>query len=148
MSLAEVLIGLAITASLLTAVGVAFTSTLSAMETSDQFFRASQAARVSMNQILNGIRSCQSGVVDTRSLDLTGINGETRTYTFDPTSQVISLSIANQTSAPVPLAHSVTNATFTTDGASIAVSITVQVNDSKVTLTGSAVPRRKTVYAD
>ncbi len=52
LSLAEVMISLAISAMLLTAVAAAFTASSEAIEQNDQFFRASQAARVSMNQIL------------------------------------------------------------------------------------------------
>ena len=146
--LIEVLIGVAISAILLTAVGAAFASTLRTIEQNDQFFRASQAARVSMNQMLNGIRWCQSGTVDDHKLELTIITGATRIYQFDQQNKTLMMSLSDQTLQPVPLAHNVSHMKFSTDGKSIAVSMTVKIDSSTVTLHGSAVPRRNVVYAD
>ena len=52
MSIVEVLISLAIVAMLLTAVAAAFSSSAQIIETNDQFFRASQAARVSLTRMM------------------------------------------------------------------------------------------------
>lgn len=56
LSMVEAMIALAITAMLLTAVGAAFTSSAKAMEINDQFFRASQGARVAVNRIMTQAR--------------------------------------------------------------------------------------------
>jgi hypothetical protein len=56
LSLVEALIALAITAMLLTAIAAAFTSTAEAMQINDQFFRASQASRVSVARVMSQAR--------------------------------------------------------------------------------------------
>ena len=71
LSLIEALISLAIAAMLLTAVAAAYAAASDAIKANDQFFRASQAARVTVNQITKEVRTCQSGVVDATSLELT-----------------------------------------------------------------------------
>src|SRR5438874_12215404 len=78
LSLVEALIALAITAMLLTSVAASFHASTAAIEMNDQFYRAQQGARVSMNQILDQVSRCQSGVVDTSSLDLTTDYGQER----------------------------------------------------------------------
>ena len=60
LSLPEAMISLAITSMLLVAVAAAFSSSAQAIEMNDSFFRCSQAARVTMNQILIEIRNCDS----------------------------------------------------------------------------------------
>jgi type II secretory pathway component PulJ len=64
LTMVEAMISLTIAAMVLTAVGVAFTSTARAMQINDQFFRAAQAARVSMTRILAQVRN---GSVDDAS---------------------------------------------------------------------------------
>src|SRR2546421_10256836 len=60
LSLPEVLVSLTISALLLVAVAAAFSASAAAISVNDRFFRATQAARVSMEQILTLVRRCQS----------------------------------------------------------------------------------------
>jgi len=56
LSLVEVMISLAITTMLLTAIAAAFHSSSQIIKENDEFFRATQAGRVCLNQILTEIR--------------------------------------------------------------------------------------------
>ncbi|HEY7115575.1 MAG TPA: prepilin-type N-terminal cleavage/methylation domain-containing protein [Tepidisphaeraceae bacterium] len=56
LSLAEVMISLAITSMLLTAIAAAFSSSTTVIENNDRFFRATQSARVTLNQVLTEVR--------------------------------------------------------------------------------------------
>lgn len=58
MGLIEIMVSLTITASLLVAVATAWTSSANAVEHNEEHFRASQAARVTMTQVLAEIRRC------------------------------------------------------------------------------------------
>src|SRR5690348_5545531 len=80
MSLPEVLISLAISSIVLTGVAVAWVTASNVVQQNDQFFRATQAARVSVNQLMTEARRCQSGIVDAPALELTLYNGEKRNY--------------------------------------------------------------------
>src|SRR5205085_1077278 len=94
LSLAEVMISLAISAMLLTAVAAAFTASSEAIEQNDEFFRASQAARVSMNQILTECRRCKNvkwpGATST-DLSMIGHDGNLRDYFYDATKKKLQL---------------------------------------------------------
>ena len=65
LSLPEIMIGLAITVLLLTATAAAFNASAQAVSMNDKFFRASQSARVSLNQVLTEIRRCDAVSVTT-----------------------------------------------------------------------------------
>ena len=147
LSLIEVMISLAISASLLTAVAMAFNASASAVEMNDQMFRATQAARVSVNQIMTEARRCQSGAIIGNSLELTLASGETRTYTFDAGKKQL---IATLTALPIveshPMARNVSDVQFLTDGKTISMLITVTVGKNVVMLNGSAMPRRAVTY--
>jgi hypothetical protein len=56
LSLSEVMISLAITSMLLTAIAAAFHSSTQIISENDEFFRATQAGRVALNQMLTEIR--------------------------------------------------------------------------------------------
>src|ERR1700722_13662064 len=60
LSLVEAMISLVLTSMLLTAVAAAFSSASQAVEMNDNHFRCTQAARVSMDQLLAEIRNCDS----------------------------------------------------------------------------------------
>src|SRR5699024_1418792 len=60
LGLVELLISLAITASLLTAIAAAFSSSASLIDNNDKFFRATQSGRVALHQILTEVRRCDS----------------------------------------------------------------------------------------
>jgi Tfp pilus assembly protein PilW len=64
LGMVEAMISLSITAALLTAVSAAFKASAQAIQANDEFFRSTQAARVSLNRILGQIRN---GAVDDAS---------------------------------------------------------------------------------
>lgn len=147
MSLVEVLIGLAITASLLTAVAAAFQASAAGISHNDQFTRASQAARVSVNQIMAQVRKCQSGVVGDTSLEITDEAGNIRTYDFDPNTNKLTVTYDDGV-LPVTrtMASNVQQVQFATDGKTISMTVNVTIGTNTVTLNGSAFPRRLMTY--
>jgi len=149
LSLAEVMISLAISAMLLTAVAAAFTASSDAIEQNDEFFRASQAARVSMNQILTEIRRCESVVVTSTATDLSmnAHDGKLRDYVYDKAAKKLQLVTSNPLAPNYTLASNCSDASFAYDskgGKIVRVSVTVVVHVGKNTirLTGSAAPRK------
>ena len=60
LSIAEVMISLTISTFLLVAVAAAYNASADAVEMNDKFFRATQAGRVTMNQLLTEIRRADS----------------------------------------------------------------------------------------
>ena len=146
MSLVEVLIGLAITASLLTAVAAAFQASAAGITHNDQFTLASQAARVSVNQIMAQVRKCQSGVVADTSLELTDDSGTVTTYTFDEGTSKLTVTYDGITPVTRTMASNVQKVAFATDGKTITMTVTVRIGVNGVTLNGSAFPRRMMTY--
>ena len=149
MSVAELLISLAITALLLTAAAVAYTTSARAVEINDQFFRASQSARVALNQILTEIRRCQAAAVDEAAvvLELTTNAGESRTYAYVPDNRTLTMTIANGgVNTVYTLARNVETMSFLTDDATITMLIRIAVGNNSITLNGSALPRRSVTY--
>ena len=147
LGLVELLVSLAIAATLLTAVAAAYAATTSAIQMNDEFFRASQAARVSINQIMAEVRKCQSGIVDTDSLEISNQQGVKRVYAFDRGTNRLTLSFPEAT-VPVTytLARNVDDVQFYTDGQTIAMIVTIEVGKNQVTLSGSAMPRRTITF--
>ena len=147
LSLVETMISLIITALLLTSAAAAFHASTAAIEMNDQFYRAEQAARVSLNQIMDQVRQCQSGVVDTSSLDLTTDSGVDRIYALSGTDLTLTTTLPGAlTPSTFKLANNVKTLTFGTDGKSISMEITIAVGSNTVTLCGSAFPRRMMTY--
>ena len=91
LSLIECLMAVAITAALLTAAAAAYMASAAAIEHNERFFRATQAARVSVNRIMADVRKCESGVVDTDFAELKMVDGQTRRYAYDSKNRVITL---------------------------------------------------------
>lgn len=147
LSLIEVLISLAISATLLTAVSAAFVASSQAIEMNDQFFRASQAARVTVNRIASELRKCRSGTLyGEDTLELLTDTGEKHTYKYDAATQRLLLTIDEPTPRTHTLASSVVLAEFFSNGKSVSVNITVTVGKNSVSLNGSAIPRRAVEY--
>lgn len=147
LSLVEALLSLSISAMLLTAVGAAYRASAQAIEHNDQFFRASQAARVSINQIMAEVRRCQSGVVSSDSLELTTSTGAIRTYAYDDTTKQLKVTLHDDI-APTThaMAKNVESVEFLTDGQTIAMTIAVRIGSNQILLNGSAFPRRTLTY--
>lgn len=143
LSLIEVMISVAISASLLVAVAAAFSSSSQAIEVNDQFNRAAQAARVSLNQILAEVRKCKSGAASAGTLELITADDQRRVYVYNGSTKQLTMTLPDQ--IPVTtytLARNVSTASFATDGDTISMTVTVQLGNNKITLSGSAMPRR------
>ncbi|HEV8605965.1 MAG TPA: hypothetical protein VGQ99_11390 [Tepidisphaeraceae bacterium] len=159
LSLAEVMISLAISAMLLTAVAAAFTASSEAIEQNDEFFRASQAARVSMNQILTEIRRANAVQVPAgnSSLSMLTFDNKDRTYSYSAATKTLKM-ITNDvlTDPDYRLASNCTTATFDVDTFTdsggikhvvrVSVTIVVQVGKNQIRLTGSAAPRKEQTW--
>jgi prepilin-type N-terminal cleavage/methylation domain-containing protein len=168
LSLPEILISLAITSSLLTAVGAAFHSASSVVENNDKFFRATQSARVALNQMLTEVRRCDA-INDARiSATLLPIlrpaetrpaNEAMRFYKYIPATQklVLYFEYVDGTLSPeYPIAHSVQSAPFSWDTGPdsnnhtavlrVSAAIDVKLGKDQIRLSGSAAPRRAITY--
>ena len=158
LSIVEVLISLAITSLLLTAVSAAFSASAESVESNDEFFRATQAARVSMTQILTEVRRAKSVNVSTSSkLDMITFDDHDRSYSYSSTNKLLNL-ITNDilTDPDYKLASNVTSCSFTADTAvnsggisytvRVSVVMVVQVGKNEIRLSGSAAPRRAQTY--
>jgi len=173
MSLPEVLISLAITALLLTAVASAFSASSSAIEINDRFFRASQAARISLAQMCyiirrsdtcaiqgwNGVSASATGT----QLHMTYLDAVTGalqdvSFKFDATTNQLQL-LNNATSVTYTLAHNISSVSFTADmvadpqsqngtktASNITIDITPSINNQTIHIRGSSQPRRLIVY--
>jgi prepilin-type N-terminal cleavage/methylation domain-containing protein len=162
LSLVEVMVSLAIAALLLTAAAAAFEASGRAVQTNDEFFRATQAARVTLNQILTQARR---GAVDevwtttTLNVITEEADGTSRdvTYQYLPDLKKLVL-VTNDVpdDADYTLASNVADMRFDVEVgedynkapcvAHVAVSIAVEVGKNQVRLSGSAAPRRNLVY--
>ena len=176
LSLPEVMISLAITSMLLAAVAAAFTSSASAIENNDAFFRCSQAGRVTLNQILAEIRNCDSLDMSTsntiniiRQAQVAGVNQQyarqanevSRAFFYDSANQRITLTITQTTGLPVlgpyELASHVTACSFgpaemgldynnSEIPVRVPMMVTVSTGGNIVALNGAAAPRRAMKY--
>ena len=152
LSLAEVMISLAISAMLLTAVAAAFTASSDAIEQNDTFFRASQAARVSMTQILSEVRRATTVNKPPTStaicLSMKGHDGKARDYIYVAASKKLQLVTADPSAPNYTLASNCTDTTFGYEldptnsfVTRVTVTITVKVDKNTIRLTGAAAIR-------
>ena len=164
LSLVEVMISLAITATLLTAAAAAFNASSNVIQTNDEFFRATQAARISLHQILTQVRR---GSVNTASTTTAlrlitaaeddGTGEDDYTYSFVAAENKLKLITNDNLLDPdYTLASDVDNVSFAVETGEdythapcvtrVNVAVTVKVGDNVVTLSGSACPRRNLIY--
>ena len=142
LSLVEVLISLAISATLLTAIAASFSASGQVIEANDHVFRATQSARVTMNQIVTEIRRCKSIAVNSTSIDIVTESDEARTYAYDNVKKEMTITFPDvDPDAHFTLARNVSFARFANDGTAISLTMTVQVGANRVTLTGTGLPR-------
>jgi prepilin-type N-terminal cleavage/methylation domain-containing protein len=168
LSLVEVMISLAISSMLLTAIAAAFQSSTQVINNNDRFFRATQSARVAINQILTEVRRCDaiddSKMSSTllpilRPVETRPANEAFRFYKYDAANKrlVIYFQYTDGTlSAEYPLAEDVQNSPFTWDMGTdannavcvsrVSVALEVKVGSSDIRLSGSAAPRRALTY--
>lgn len=163
LGLAELLVSLAITASLLVAVSAAFSASSAAVQQNDQFSRATQAARVTLGQVVGEIRRADSVLVTgTTRVDVIrpapsrSANEVSRTFRYDAAAKRVLLKVnyaGGLSSVEHPLADNVTAACFGpaetgTDSQGraavvrVPVTLTVTLGDNEVSLSGAASPRR------
>jgi hypothetical protein len=151
------MISLAIAATLLTATAMAYSASMRAVDMNDQFFRASQAARVSTNQIMTEVRRCATWYVDDhdphqlqiKTAPIADRPAQTWIYTYDPTAKQLMVSIQSINPVPImPVARNVEDVQFTKDaaGTTVCMLIRVKVGDNEVTVCGSASPRKQVTY--
>jgi len=167
LSLPEALISLSISALLLVATAAAYQASTAAVETNDQFFKASQAARVSIGRMTTEVRRAFAvqmnptnpnnlpGIQITRPADQLTANEQTRWYLYDAANKRIVEQINyldGTNSGLLKLVDNVTSASFTDDTTSgpnqttiplrVAVKVTVQVGANQMVLDGCATPRQ------
>lgn len=164
LSIVEVLISLSISAMLLVAVAAAFSASSQVIQENDEFFRATQAARVSLNQMLTEIRRCSALTVDAsgKRIDLITDDGEDRSYVYDDSAATVAgrrlLLVTNDitTDPDYTMAENVSMLTFSADTLTndqgiqyvvrVTATIEVQVGNNSVRLAGSTAPRRVHTY--
>jgi type II secretory pathway pseudopilin PulG len=153
LGLAEACISLAICAALLTAVAAAFRAAGDAVTQNDQFFTATQSARVALNRMLTQVRRGTPGDDSTSSnLHLLTDTGMDVNYNYDSSTKKLSL----VTSTSTILVHDASQCSFAyttgTDSAGnscvskVTVTIGVTIGNNSILLTGSAAPRRSLTY--
>jgi Tfp pilus assembly protein PilW len=149
LSLVETMISLVITATLLTAVGAAYTGSVHAVQINDQFFRASQTARVSLNQLLSELRqSMLAELQDVNTLNVQTASGKLKTYKYDAANQKLLLTITDTfgVTTNYTAARNVSALAFTGDSGNVTITMTITAGNNKVTLGGSVIPRRVVTY--
>ncbi|HEX8916120.1 MAG TPA: prepilin-type N-terminal cleavage/methylation domain-containing protein [Humisphaera sp.] len=166
LSLMEAMISMSITTMLLTGIASAFVAASSAMETNDQFFRATQAARVTMNQVLVECRRADAVMAGAggatnyfdviRPVEVLEPNESYRRYKFDASTKQVTLTIYKTdgtTIGPYTMVRNVESAVFgppqmgvdannATVVQRLPVTLKVTVGKNTVTLNGAAGPRR------
>jgi prepilin-type N-terminal cleavage/methylation domain-containing protein len=148
LSLVEVLVSLAISATLMTAVGAAYTASCQAVAINESFFRASQSARICLNQLLSEIRQCAIVEVQGDRLNVLTNAPKAKTYRYDPVARKLLLSVTDAAGVTTEhaLGRDIASMTFAGDGKGVSVAITVTCGNNSVTLNGSAFPRQNVAY--
>lgn len=149
MGLIELLVSLSISALLLTGAAMAFNASSKAVSINDQFTRATQSARISINQIMSLARQCQSGTMTATSLELKMPDATRRLYALDKLNNELQVTLLTNNPVEVhTLARNVKDVQFLTDadGKCITMTVTIQVGDNTLLLNGSAMPRRLMTY--
>jgi type II secretory pathway pseudopilin PulG len=149
MGLIEMMISLTIAALLLVGVAAAFSATSRVVQNNDEFTRAAQSARVSVNQIITRARQCQSATVAPTALEVKLPDDTRQLYSLDAVNHQLKVTLESKTPPEVyTLARNVTALRFTSgaDGTSITMRVTIKVGENEVMLSGSTVPRRLVQY--
>lgn len=164
LSLVEVMISLGIAAMLLTASAAAFHASAAVVQNNDEFARATQAARVSLHQILTQVRrgsvqlaSGSQWITLTMPPAAGEVIGKNVTYRYLPASQQLVL-VTNDdlTDRDYVLASNVADMSFNVEPgtdytnapcvANVTVMIRIRVGDNDVLLSGAAAPRKNLNY--
>ena len=175
LSIVELMISLAITSILLSAIAAAYSSSAQVIENNDKFFRATQAARVALTQMLTEVRRCDSIPINTvvvpYKISSTCLpimrpddgplqpNEDLRVYEYDPVEKKIKLFFHYKDSTrsdKYPIASNVQVAPFQWDPGKdannadcvvrVSIDLQVQVDSQMIQITGSAAPRRSMTF--
>lgn len=166
LSVVEAMISLAISSLLLVGVASAYNASADAAEVNDRFFRATQAGRVSMNQMLTEIRradrivtaTTNDSIIIDRPVD-TRMNAEeqSREFKYDAAAKAITLTIYFKKSdgttyakGPYVMCRNVTEAKFgppekdkaLTVELRVPVTVVVSIGGNSVRLSDTTGPRR------
>jgi hypothetical protein len=153
LGIAEACISLAICAALLTAVAAAFRAAGDAVNENDEFFTATQGARVALNRMLTQVRRGTPGQDSTSTnLHLLTDTGLDVSYNYQSSTRQLKL----VTSSSTILVHDASTCAFAytlgTDSggltcvSKVTVTIGVSIGNNSILLTGSACPRRSLSY--
>jgi type II secretory pathway pseudopilin PulG len=166
LTMMETIVSIAITGMLLTGLASAFVTSADAVEMNEQFFRATQAARITLNQVMvecrraDALQCSNTGTYDyfdvIRPEEVLDENEVFRRYRYDATARQITLTIhyADETTSPAyVMVRNVEAAQFgppqtgvDSNNATVVkrlpVVLTVRVGKNVVTLNGAAGPRR------
>ncbi|HET6250801.1 MAG TPA: prepilin-type N-terminal cleavage/methylation domain-containing protein [Tepidisphaeraceae bacterium] len=158
LSLIEAVIALAITATLLTALAAAFHASAQTVANNNSFFRCTQTARLTLDDIVTELRQADSVQVDDSGSRVRLIRprqrlteGEIdREYAYDPAARRITLQIfyADAKESPVyELAGNISACEFGAPDANggkacIPISLTCSDGSASVSLHGAVTPRR------
>lgn len=151
-SIAEVLIALAITAILMVAVAVAFSSSMMSFRANEDIFKAVNSARQALYRITTELRTATAVDPNGPANECSFITaaGKDITYEYRNADSKLYL-ITNSDSQEYVLCDNVTAMTFTCETrtvdaitfvASVQVSMTVQVGDAERKVSAAAVIRR------
>jgi Tfp pilus assembly protein PilW len=163
-SFLEMVIAVGISTMLLVAVTGAFVSSSEAVQANDRFFRATQAARVTMTQMVAEIRRGDAVQVSADGYQMDVIRpassrtaDETfRRFTYEPAAKRMTLQIFRTSTPPskvYTLASCVESASFGPPEmgydsrnsfvvARVPLKVTVRINNEQIVLHGAAGPRR------
>jgi Tfp pilus assembly protein PilW len=168
LSIVEVLISLSISSMLLIGVAAAYNASADAVESNDRFFRATQAGRVTMNQLLTEIRRADyalcapanDSIIVKRPERNRLPNEDAREYKYDKDTQKITLQIfykgADGTTWSSPAYSLASNLRYASFGppdriqdvtgvwldVRVPVTLDVKIGNNSVRLSGSSSPRR------
>ena len=163
LSIAEVMVSMTITSMLLVGVSAAYSASANAVDGNDRFFRATQAARVTMTQLLTEVRRADSvltaptndSIIITREQSLRVPEEQSREFKYDAANKRITVQIfykkADGTTYASPLysmCRNVPEAKFgppdKLSGVEVRVPVTVVVasGGNEVRLSDTSGPRR------
>jgi hypothetical protein len=166
LSIAELMLSLAISSMLLVGVSAAYNASANAAESNDRFFRVTQSGRVLMTQLITEIRKADSVVVSAaphdsiiieRRADLRLTEELSREYRYDAVAKSVTLKIyfkkADGTTYQSPVYTLVRNVEAASFGPTvqvggvdvrIPVTVVITVDKNTVRLSDTSAPRKLT----
>jgi prepilin-type N-terminal cleavage/methylation domain-containing protein len=170
LTMMEMMVSMSITTMLLAGVAGSFVSSANVVSANDAFFRASQAARVTLNQVVvecrraDAVQCSNTGTYDyidvIRPVEVLETNEVFRRYRYDVANRQLTMTLryADGTDGtPRVMVRNVAAATFgppqmgvDSNNATVVqrlpISVTIGVGPNAITMTGSTSPRRAMKY--